>query len=356
MDFEVRRGDLRTHRTVGTDATPQIGDGQVLLHVDHAALTSNNITYGAFGDIMGYWNFFPAADEGWGRVPVWGFADVVASNVDGIVDGDRFYGYLPMSTHLVVEPTRVTPHGFSDGAAHRAPMSPVYNQYAKVTDRTSAHDEHVRAVLRPLFTTSFLIDDWLDEQQTFGATSVVIASASSKTALALAALLHERGTVTVVGLTSARNADFVRRVGYYDTVVTYDAIDSIDPSAVSVLVDMGGDAAVVAGVHRHLADSLVHSCQVGATHWDQVGAVADLPGPKPSMFFAPDQVRKRTAEWGSSGFDERVDSSWQRFTASADGWLEIVEHRGPEAVARAFDEVRDGLVPADRAYVISLDA
>ena len=218
MDFEVRRGDLRTHRTVGTDTAPQIGDGQVLLHVDHAALTSNNITYGAFGDVMGYWNFFPATDEGWGRVPVWGFADVVASNVDGIVDGDRFYGYLPMSTHLVVEPTRVTPHGFSDGAAHRAPMSPVYNQYAKVTDRTSTHDEHVRAVLRPLFTTSFLIDDWLAEQQMFGATSVVIASASSKTALALAALLHEDLTVVLgvvlEGLASLDHAEVgVRKTG-----------------------------------------------------------------------------------------------------------------------------------------------
>jgi len=113
---------------------------------------------------------------------------------------------------------------------------------------------------------------------------------------------------------------------------------------------------VVAGVHRHLDGSLVHSCQVGATHWEHVGSSAGLPGPAPVMFFAPDQVRKRTAEWGSSGFDERVDSSWQRFTASADGWLEIVEHRGAEAVARAFDEVRDGRVPANQAYVISLDA
>jgi hypothetical protein len=108
MDFEVRRDDLRTHRSLET-AAPEPGEGQVLLHIDHAALTSNNITYGAFGDMMGYWNFFPAADAGWGRVPVWGFADVVTSRVEGIADGDRFYGYLPMSTHLVVEPTRVTP-------------------------------------------------------------------------------------------------------------------------------------------------------------------------------------------------------------------------------------------------------
>ena len=32
---------------------------------------------------MNYWRFFPASEDGWGRVPVWGFADVVASRRRG---------------------------------------------------------------------------------------------------------------------------------------------------------------------------------------------------------------------------------------------------------------------------------
>ncbi len=354
VTFEVRRGDLRTQRVIEAPV-PDIADGQVLLHIDHAALTANNITYGAFGDVMGYWNFFPAED-GWGRVPVWGFADVVASRAEGITDGERVYGYLPMSTHLVVTPERVSRTGFVDAAAHRAGLPPVYNQYTRIADRATRHDEHVQEVLRPLFTTSFLIDDWLAGEGCFGASRVIVASASSKTALALAALLRARGGVEVVGLTSARNAEFVGSVGYYDRVIRYGEVDQLDTTVPTVLVDMGGDGAVLAEVHGHLADSLQHSCQVGATHWEQVRFGAELPGPTPALFFAPDHVQRRVAEWGPSGFDERVGTAWDAFTESAAGWLRIVEHRGPDAVRAAFDEVLEGRLPADQAAVISLDA
>lgn len=353
MDFEVRTTDLREHRVVdGPVAEP--ADGEAVLHIDHAALTANNITYGAFGHAMGYWSFFPAED-GWGRVPVWGFADVVASRAEGVTDGERLYGYFPMSTHLVVQPTRVTRSGFVDGAPHRSHLAPVYNQYLRTSHEVDPHHEHLRAVLRPLFTTSFLIDDWLHEAAMFGAESVVIASASSKTALALAALLAARGDVEVVGLTSARNAAFVAGVGHYSRTVTYGDVASLDPGTPTVLVDMGGDADVLAEVHGHFVDSLRHSCQVGATHWDRVRPVSALPGPTPALFFAPDRVQRRMADWGGAGFDERVDAAWDRFVASADSWMTMVEHRGPVAVAEAFDAVRDGLVAPNEAYIISLD-
>lgn len=353
MDFEVRTTDLHTHRIVD-GPTPEASDGEVLLHVDHAALTANNVTYGAFGQVMGYWNFFPA-DEGWGRVPVWGFADVVSSRVDGIVDGERFYGYFPMSTHLVVRPGRMTATGFADVAPHRASLAAVYNQYLRTSRDVERVDEQLRAILRPLFTTSFLIDDWLADRDDFGARSVVVASASSKTALALAAQLRERGGVEVIGLTSARNAEFVNAVGYYDRTVTYGAVDTLDADEPTVLVDMGGNGEVLTEVHCHFGDALRHSCQVGATHWDRVGTAGALPGPAPTLFFAPSQVQRRVAEWGSAGFDERVDQAWDRFLGSAREWIRIVEHCGPEAVAAAFGAVRDGRVPPSEAYVFSLD-
>lgn len=355
MDLEVRRTELRATRIV--DAPPPApAEGQVLLHIDHAALTANNITYGAFGDVMGYWNFFPTED-GWGRIPVWGFADVEASTVEGLRDGDRVYGYFPMSTHLLVEPTRVTPTGFVDGAAHRRPLPPVYNQYNLVS-RAPVDDDHRHAVLRPLFTTSFLIDDWLATQDCFGATSVIVASASSKTAIALAESLAARGGIEVIGLTSARNRDFVAGLGFYDRTVVYGEVAAtLDPAVPSVLVDMGGDPAVRSEVHEHFAGTLRHSCSVGATHWEDVSfGGPPVPGPQPTLFFAPDQVQKRVADWGGAGFDERVGAAWDRFAASARAWLSIVEHRGPDAVTAAYVEVLEGRVAPSEAYVISLDA
>ena len=57
-------------------------------------------------------------------------------------------------------------------------------------------------LLRPLFFTSFLIDDQLDDEGLITKGPVVIASASSKTAIAAAFLLAQREGVDLVGLTS----------------------------------------------------------------------------------------------------------------------------------------------------------
>src|SRR5207247_10981283 len=109
-------------------AAPAPADGPARLPVDYFAFTANNITYAVAGDLLSYWNFFPA-ESGWGRVPVWGYADVVASRCAGVREGARLYGYYPMSTHLVVEPVNAGESGFVDGAAHRKPMAGAYNQY-----------------------------------------------------------------------------------------------------------------------------------------------------------------------------------------------------------------------------------
>ena len=58
MDFEVRRDDLRTTRSVD-DGTPSLDDGQALLRVSRFALTANNVTYAVVGEAMSYWTFFP---------------------------------------------------------------------------------------------------------------------------------------------------------------------------------------------------------------------------------------------------------------------------------------------------------
>jgi hypothetical protein len=354
MTLEVKRDDLRTTRW-NDDDVAGIDGGQALLRVDQFALTANNVTYAVFGDAMSYWNFFPAEEE-WGRVPVWGYADVERSRVDALQEGDRVYGYLPMATHLVVTPTRVSESSFVDAAAHRAALPPVYNQYQRVAGDKSYDPKREReyAILRPLFMTSFLIDDWLADDAMFGATSVVLASASSKTALGLAFLLSRREGVEVVGLTSAGNAEFVRSVGYYDRTVEYDDLDELPADVPTAFVDMAGGGQVLANVHRHFGDALEQSCLVGATHWEEAAPPADLPGPKPSFFFAPDRVVKRRADWGPGGLDERVGAAWQDFLGSVDGWLEIVERRGPDELKATWLEVLEGRATPEVGFVCTL--
>ena len=97
--------------------------------------------------------------------------------IDGIATGERVYGYFPMGSHLVVTPDRLSSNGFVDASDHRAALPPVYNQYSRVP--SDGERERETCILRPLFTTSFLLDDWLDDHDMFGATSVILGSASS---------------------------------------------------------------------------------------------------------------------------------------------------------------------------------
>ena len=362
LDFIVNRNNLRDCRYVEQPLDTQPGD--VVLAVDRFALTANNITYAAVGDAMGYWSFFPA-EPGWGRIPVWGFADVIESQHDNIAVGERVYGYLPMSSHLQVRPARVTARGFFDGAAHRAERAPAYNQYTRLA-ADPAHDpahEATRMLLQPLFLTSFILDDFITEfcasaDNPSGARAVVLSSASSKTSLGLAFLLHANraGNVRVIGLTSPANRAFVEKVGYYDTVVAYDALHTLDRDTPVVFVDMAGNGGVLRAVHEHFDAALRYSCLVGATHWEARGGAGrdTLRGPAPELFFAPTVLQKRTKEWGREGFDSRVASAWGAFVPAAQRWLKVVSESGPLHVETIYEQVLAGRAPPDTGYVLSL--
>ena len=333
LDLLINKDDLHECRLVEVDP-PAPSDGQALLSVEHFGLTSNNITYAQFGRLMSYWDFFPA-EEGWGRMPVWGFAEVAESRVAGLQEGDRVYGYLPPSTELLVAPVHVGERGFVDGSPHRAGLPAAYNGYtATAADPVyEAGQEDRQMLLRPLFFTSWLLDDFLGEADMFGAELVIVSSASSRTASALAHLLALRGGSEVVGLTSQRSRAFTEGLGAYEAVLSYEQLEDL-PEGRAVYVDISGDAEVRAGVHRRYGELLAHSAVVGATHHDQMGEVPeDLPGPRPTFFFAPDRVAARSAEWGRDGLEGRIADSWHPYVSWTEGWLRVQHERGGPALA-----------------------
>jgi hypothetical protein len=354
VDFLIARDDL--HRCRFDDAAPpEPPDGHALLTIDAFGLSANNITYAMFGEAMSYWSFFPT-EPGWGRLPVWGYAEVAESRAPGVEPGTRVYGYLPASTHLLVAPSRVEAHGFIDAAPHRAALPSAYNAYADVRADPSYErsQEDEQMLLRPLFFTSFLLDDFLADSGLLDVQTIVVSSASSKTASALAFLLARREATEVVGLTSARGADFVRSLGVYDRVVTYDAIDSL-ASEPAVYVDIAGDAGVREAVHTLYAAKLRHSAVVGATHHDRMGEVpASLPGPRPSFFFAPDRVSKRTRDWGREGLEERIAEAWHPYVQWTGGWLQVRHGSGAHELQSAYIDLLDGRIDPATAHVLTL--
>ena len=183
---------------------------------------------------------------------------------------------------------------------------------------------------------------------------MVISSASSKTAIAAAFMLARREGVELVALTSPRSAAFVEGLGIYGRTITYDAIDSLERGP-ATFVDIAGDADVRRAVHAHYGDALAHSMAVGMTHWEEPDTGAgELPGPTPTLFFAPNRVVKRSKDWGGAGLEARVADAWHPFCEWTGGWLETIRGQGFEAVRLAYLDVLEGRVDPKSARVLSL--
>ncbi len=355
-EVHVRKSAL-AEAVLATRAAPVLGEGMVRLAIESFSVTANNVTYAVVGDGFGYWNFFPAP-PGFGIVPMWGHARVIASRSPDIAEGERVYGYLPMASHLDLMPGKITPASFADMAEHRAPMSPIYNHYARLA-ADPEHDaarEGERMIYAPLFRTGFLIEYFLRARDWFGARQVIITSASSKTALSLAYLMRQKSPeIKRVALTSPANSSFVESTGLYDRVVAYDAITAL-AEVPSVTVDMAGNVGLLEQVHRQLAGSLHYSCLVGATHIEArttIGKAASLPGPKSELFFAPDHAVALFKEFGVEEATRQIAAGWHGFLAAADGIIAITRLDGLEHARRVFVDMVAGRVDPSQGIVIA---
>ena len=341
--------------TSDEDISPK--EGEIVLKVDRFGLSSNNITYAALGDFMNYWKFFPTGEEGWGHMPVWGFADVIASNIDGVEAGERFYGYFPVASVFRMQPIRVTARGFYDGAPHRLELVSAYNFYTRcATDAGySPEMEEYQMLFRPLFITSFMLADFLEDNGFCGAKRLLVSSASSKTAYGTAYCLEGRDDIEVVAATSARNVDFVESLGCYDKVVSYDALDTLDTGVPTAYIDFSGDSNLRVRIHEYFGASLTYDCFAGTAANTGERMSVEVPGPKPSFFFAPNQIKKRNADWTPQGFNERYGAAeksfYDRVSDKANPWMVLSRHQGMEAVQKLVTELvetggnpREGMV------------
>ncbi len=345
--LEVARDDLARTSLLEV-AVPQPAAGEAVLRVDRVGLTANNVTYAVLGDAFRYWQFFPASD-GAGRVPLWGFAEVVASQVDGLDVGSRVYGYLPPASHLLVRPGRVDGTGFRDAAEHRAALPSPYNAYALTTGDPAYEPERedLQVLFRPLFFTSFLLADALAEQE---AGVLVLSSASSKTAYGTAFLLRS-GDREVVGLTSPANVAFTESLGCYDRVLSYEDVPQL-AAVPTAYVDLAGSTPLRQALHDHLGTDLVLDLVVGVTSQD-TSRPGTLDGARPTAFFAPDRMTARTADWGRAGLEQRFGDAWRRFAPAAEQWVDVTVSSGPEALRDVWLEVLGGRSDPRTGHVVS---
>lgn len=274
-----------------------------------------------------------------------------------IEEGERIYGFWPTSRHLVIRPAEIIRARFLDDTEHRRELPRTYNEYLRLDldpdyDERQA-DEHL--VLRPLFSLGFFLAAHLAE---IGPElrQVVVSSASSKTALSLAFLLKRQAPrLDLVGLTRAASVETTRRIGRYDRVLSYDEIADL-PGQPGAFVDISGDSAVLAAIHRRLGANLLHSIAVGFTRGGLAGPSplpADLPGPKPEFFFTPTHILRQRERLGASVLRERIAESWQAFLAEISPRITIETHVGAEKLEDVYREVLDGRAAPDRAAIVA---
>lgn len=356
-DLFVERGDFAA-TLIAETPVPEPGDGEAVLRCDRVGVTANNVTYAIVGDSMRYWQFFPASGT-LGRVPLWGFADVASSTIEGLAEGTRVYGYLPPSSHLVVRPDRVDSHGFRDASLHRAALPGPYNIYQAVLSDPAydAEREDLQVLYRPLFITSFMLDDFFADNEDFGAEQLILSSASSKTAYGTAFCARlRRSAPRLVGLTSDRNRAFTESLGCYDEVWTYDELEAQPADVPTAYADMAGNLDLRKRIHGHFGDALRHDAVVGATHLAAApgAGAADVPGPRPTFFFAPDQITKRRADWGPRGVEAKFGAAWAAFVPAVETWVDVAAGQGPEGLRAAWLEVLSGQSSPRVGHVVQL--
>jgi len=356
QELLVERKDLNNSKIV-TKRVPKPADGQILVSIDKFGLTSNNVSYGVSGDLIGYWNYFPAQEQ-WGKIPVWACGNVTESNSDDIKVGERLWGFFPMSSHVILTPGNVVNDQFTDMVSHRAKLPSMYNHYRRTAAEPEilTQMENERCLLFPLFTTSFVLSDYLNHHDFFGADQVIIGSASSKTAFGLAQLLScdPSHSKKIIGITSAGNEEFVRSLEIYDDVVLYNQEDSIDPSVTTAYVDMSGDKNLTTRIHNHIKGNIVESCLVGATHWKDGGRLETLPGKKPTFFFAPGYIGKRDEELGKGQMMMRGMMAGAQISTALKGKLDIEWIKTAEGLQDAWNGMLENRINPKNGLMVSL--
>lgn len=356
--FEVERQNFANNRVVKTSHSV-LQDGEVRVKVDFFAFTANNLTYAAAGDTLRYWEFFPVESEprdGWGVIPVWGFADVVETTVPEVALGERLYGYFPPGEELVLRPEKLKPRTLLDGSEHRATLSPLYNQYQRVAPKSPDNRamEIALVLFGPLYTTSYCLLDQLLQQQFYQAEQVVVLSASSKTSIGLAyGLFNEASAPTTIGMTSTRNSAFVGELGLYDEVLDYSNVTELAQKPTAI-VDMSGNSELAVSLEEHLGDHLSYFISVGLTHWDQNKGGLGKKSDRHEMFFAPSYIVERGGALPPGEFAQRAHNYVLKASQASLAWLDLTTLDGLDDFVGVYPEVCSGSLAPSKGLICQL--
>jgi hypothetical protein len=199
--------------------------------------------------------------------------------------------------------------------------------------------------------------DALQDEGYHGAEQILVLSASSKTAIGMAqGLADDARAPTVIGITSRPNYDFVKSLGCYDEIICYDALDTIDGSKTTVIVDMAGNRAVLGAIHGPLGDNMLNCVSVGMTHWgtlaDNDPLAAQINRERSHFFFAPAHVQKRISDWGQDGFNQRTGAFMMARMQQSAGWMSVQTIANFDAFTEVYADVVVGKMNPNEGLIV----
>ena len=391
------------------------------------SLTTNNFTYARLGHLVGWWDVHPlppstpagfSEAKKYGRISAWGYGVVVESKVTGVEVGTQLYGYLPIGTlpvDLEVQLAPNIPGQVLEISKQREKLMSIYNRYMlyspAATQEEKAKEKQSQgydSLFQVLFETSYLINrfvlawepdllvlpsdgsegprrpsadtkQWtLVDAKVGDNTTVLIFSASGKTALMFAYLLkHRRPTDqkprAIVGIGSDSSKNFTRETGLYDYVLAYDS-DSrdlgaelgLDADSKIIIVDFGSRG----GAGDRWAEKLRQSYKNAALLGVGVEVVADSPEKTtekflsnlrtPSLKTPVNASEMRSQAMRIMGEKSYFKDFWEEWNLCKEGGvvkgLRLVWGQGMDDLAKAWETLYKGEFRRDEGFVFDLSA
>ncbi|KAJ3271670.1 hypothetical protein HDV01_006449 [Terramyces sp. JEL0728] len=348
IGFTIQQDNIKS-TAIAQQTINEIPTDAILVQIDRFGLTSNNITYALFGKMMQYFDFFDTGN-GSSHLPIWGFGTVVRSKNDHIKEGEKLYGYFPTASHIVFNPVSIQVDSFQVVRENLPADRVVYNTYYRqsVDPEYIAEYEDLSLIFRPLWTTSFFLYDFLQAKFP-NVKSVVISSASSKTAFSLALLL-KKNNIESIGLTSKRNQEFVSNLNFYEQVATYEDISKLNLTD-CVYCDFAGNSNLNKEIFGHFGDSLQKHVVIGKTHVESAPS-AEM-NPKTTFFFVPEWILIRERK-PNENLAETKAKEWYKFLSFIQPFVNLKISNDPVALQKAYLEMLQGNFAPSDGYIFSL--
>ncbi|KAF2018425.1 hypothetical protein BU24DRAFT_421418 [Aaosphaeria arxii CBS 175.79] len=283
--------------TLPPEPLPQLPPSSIRIQSKILGLTTNNFSYARIGHILGWWDTYPLPpntpapfndSEKYGRISAWGYAEILESTVSSIPVGHTVYGFLPISD--LPEDLAIEDAGYKNQlvvtSPHRQHLWKVYNRY-QLTPPLSELEASPGleflawdALMQGLFATSYnlnkygfawdeknlchptglpttnddaddTLDSWKNKDADLSGASVIVLSASGKTAMAFAQQVKnnrpkEHQPRAVIGVGSEASRSLSEGSGFYDKTVLYGDFDAVKTEIESagphrtVVIDFGG--------------------------------------------------------------------------------------------------------------------